>query len=113
MREMWTERAKTLSNYSEVISYIEFQDCFHDYILGNIQISNSEIKVFIEEDKKGDAHVWNFSFFHTSDFKMEMDCVLPAYITEIEINNHIVSISLNNGYISFYAKDISLGIPKI
>lgn len=110
---MWTERAKTLSDYSEVISYIEFHDCFHDYILGNIQISNSEIKIFIEEDKKNDAHVWNLSFFNTSDFKMEMDCVLPAYITEIEINNHIVSIGLNNGYISFYAKGISLGIPKI
>ena len=109
---MWTERAEIISDFNEAISYIEFQNCFHDYRLGNIQIFDSKIIIMIEEDIKKKAHIWDFSFFIISELKMKMDCIMPAYITEIEIKDHAVTISLNNGYISFNAEELLLGIPK-
>ena len=49
---MWTERAEIISDFNEAISYIEFQDCFHDYRLGNIELFDSKIIIMIEEEKK-------------------------------------------------------------
>ena len=62
----------------------------------------------IEEDTKKKAHIWDFSFFKTSELKMKIDFVLPAYIMEMEINDHLVTISLDNGYISFNAEELLL-----
>ncbi|MGN0634300.1 MAG: hypothetical protein ACI4JW_10605 [Oscillospiraceae bacterium] len=109
---MWTERAEIISDFNEAISYIESQDCFHDYKLGNVQIFDSKIIILIEEDIKENAHIWDFSFFNTSELKIDMDCVMPSYIRELEINNHFVTIGLDNGYISFNAGNLFLGIPK-
>ena len=117
---MWTERLKTISNFNEAMSYIESNNDFHDYRLGNIEVhknqSRNTITIMVEEDTGNkhnqNAHVWDFSFNNTSEEKFEMDCIIPAYISEIEIEDHLITFSLNNGYFSFKADEILLGIPK-
>lgn len=117
---MWTERLKTISNFHEAMSYIESKDDFHDYRLGNIEVHKNKnrntITIMVEEDTGNkhnqNAHIWSFSFNNTSEEQFEMDCVIPAYISEIEIEDHLITFNLNNGYISFKADEILLGIPK-
>lgn len=41
-----------------------------------------------------------------------MNCIIPAYINEISIEDNKVMFGLDNGYISLFAQNISLGIPK-
>lgn len=109
---MWTERSKIISDFNEAILYIDSQYGFHDFRLGNFKTSDSKIVFMIEEDAKEKAHIWDFSFFNTSELKMDIDLVLHSYIAEIEIIDRFVKIGLNNGYIFFNAEEISLGIPK-
>lgn len=114
---MWTERERVIDNWEEAMLYIESQDCFHDYRLGNIEISENLIKVMIEEDtgskNNEKAHIWDFSFGKISEVKCVMDCVITPYVDEVSIENHNVTIALNSGCISFKAGSLSIGIPKI
>lgn len=114
---MWTERLKNINNFDEAADYIHSQDCFHDYRLGGVEICKNAIRVTIEEDAKTiDNHatqIWDFYFTKIYDLKFSMDCVIPPYIEEMEIENHSVMIGLTNGYISFTAFEMSLGIPKL
>lgn len=113
---MWTERMGYIKNFVDVTAYLNSMDCFHDYRLGNIEIKNDSIVIMIEEDSGNkhneNAHIWDFRFTDISVFKANVDCIIPPYITEITIEGNYVMFSLNNGFISFYAKNISLGIPK-
>ena len=60
-----------------------------------------------------EIHLHSLKFIpDISVFKANVDCIIPPYITEITIEGNYVMFSLNNGFISFYAKNISLGIPK-
>ena len=114
---MWTERERIITNFDEAIEYIESKECFHDYRLGNIDISEKCIQIMIEEDTRNEhnenAHIWDFSFRQTSNLKVVMDCVLTPYIDEVSIENQEMVFSLTNGCIIFQAEDISLGIPQV
>lgn len=113
---MWTERLKVLDDYHEIISYIKFMDYFHDFRLGTIELGENAAKITIESDFKNshnqNALIWNFSFDNISDLKAEIDCVIPSYIMEIEIEKYLVMVNLNNGFLSFKMENMSLGIPK-
>lgn len=113
---MTKNKEKIIKNFDEAISYIEEQDSFHDYILGNLEVNYNSITIMIEEDTKEkhneNAHIWDFTFQKISALKFTMDCILPSYIAEILIENQAVVFELTNGYISFYAEDILLGIPQ-
>ena len=99
---MWTERERIIDNFEDAITYIKQQHYFHDYLMGNIEIDDNSAFITIEEYTGNiankNAHVWNFKFNNISNFKC--------------IEDHALTFSLNNGYISFEAKDILLGIPK-
>ena len=114
---MWTEKLKNISDFDEASDYIYSQDCFHDYRLGNVEICKNAIRLSIEEDTKTidnhTAHIWRFYFTKIYNFEFSMDCVIPPYISEVEIKNHSVIIGLTNGYISFTAFEMSLDIPKL
>lgn len=113
---MWTERVNVISNFDEIGAYIKTEDNFHDYRLGNVEICENSIIIMIEEDTGNkhneNAHIWNFIFEDISELHFSMDCILPSYISEMEIEDHCVMVSLNNGYISFKAMKVSLGIPS-
>lgn len=114
---MWTKREKIINNFDEVISYIKSQDGFHDYRLGNIEFNENTIQIMIEEDTRNkhneNAHIWDFNFKEISELKVSMDCIIPAFISEVDIGGHFVKVGLNNGYISFRAMEISLGVPEL
>lgn len=113
---MWTERERIIDNFEDAITYIKQQDYFHNYRMGNIEIDNNSVLITIEEDTGNiankNAHVWDFKFNNISNFKCEIDSILPFFIFEVFIEDHEITFALNNGYISFEAKDILLGIPK-
>lgn len=112
---MWTERIKIITTFDEALVYIESQNGFHDFRLGNIEVRKNTVKIMIEEDTGNkhnkNAHIWDFSFTDISDLNFDMDCVLATYITEVEIEDQLIYFNLSNGYISFLAQGISLGIP--
>ncbi len=113
---MWTERLKTINNFDNITAYLDSIDYFHDYRLGNVEICNDSIKICVEEDTENkhneNAHIWDFTFTEYSDFKADVDCIIPSYINEISVEDNYVMFSLNNGFISLLCKKISLGIPK-
>ena len=108
---MWTERERIIDNFEDAITYIKQQDYFHNYRMGNIEIDNNSAFISIIANKN--AHVWNFKFNNISNFKCEIDSIVPFFILEVFIEFHEITFGLNNGYISFEAKDILLGIPKL
>ena len=114
---MWTERARIIKKFNEAISYIEKQDYFHDYRLGNLEIQNSSVIIMIEEDTRekhnDNAHIWEFRFENISNLNFTLDCIMDSYISEVLIENNEVRFGLTNGCISFYTEKISLGIPQI
>lgn len=90
---------------------------FHDYRLGNLELKDNSVSINIEEDMKSidnrNDYIWNFTFRLISDCRIDMDCILTSYITEVVFRDkHEVMINLTNGYISIVADDIQLGIPK-
>ena len=113
---MWTERERIIDNFEDAITYIKQQHYFHDYLMGNIEIDDNSAFITIKEYTcniaNKNAHVWNFKFNNISNFKCEIDSIVPFFILEVFIEDHEITFSLNNGYISFKAKDILLGIPK-
>jgi hypothetical protein len=107
---MWTDRLKILKNYNEISQYIESMYFFHDFKIGNITMHEKTLEIILEEDKS--SLIWNFVFNGISNLKFEADCILPSFITEIEINDNSILIGLTNGYISFNVESLSIGIPK-
>lgn len=114
---MWTDREKILNSFDEINSYLESMCSFHDYRLGNLELKDNSVSINIEEDMKSidnrNDYIWNFTFRLISDCRIDMDCILTSYITEVVFRDkHEVMINLTNGYISIVADDIQLGIPK-
>ena len=105
-------KKQVLTEIDDIIGYLSNTGHFHDYRLGRIQLLKDRKVFTIEENKhKGSARIWKISCVSLSDLDMEFDTELPAYITGIEIYDHVVSISLDNGYISFKALGLKLEIP--
>ena len=48
--KMWTERIKIITTFDEALAYIESQNGFHDFQLGNIEVRKNTVKIMIEED---------------------------------------------------------------
>lgn len=114
---MWTKREKVITDFKEANDYITGMYNFHDYVLGHMEVNNTEIKVTVEEDRNTkdnkNSLIWDFAFNGFSSLKFNIDCYCKSYIYEIEIkDNSNINISLSNGYINFKTKGITLGIPK-
>lgn len=114
---MWTDREKILNSFDEINAYLESMCSFHDYRLGNLELKDNSVSITIEEDMKSidnrNAYIWNFTFNLISDCRIDMDCILTSYISEVVFRDkHEVMISLTNGYIWIIADDIQLGIPQ-
>ena len=45
----WTERKERLTSFKSIMDYIEKEDSFHDYRIGNIDYSENEVDLTIEE----------------------------------------------------------------
>jgi hypothetical protein len=108
---MWTAREKVFADIDEINQYLKNIDFFHDYKLGNVQFDKSAKNIFIE-DCSENALVWDFSFENVSEFEIKIDAVLASYVDEIRINNKLFELDLTNGYISFRADGLKLGIPS-
>ena len=70
----WTEREMVLTSYEEIIKYLEDQDGFHDYRIGNVHYDGSKADVTIEEVvpgakiQDGTGLVWDFHFKGVTSF---------------------------------------------
>ena len=105
---MQIKRWETLEGFDAVAAYVTAKDEFHDFRLGNIEWRGEQLRIAIE----GDARVWFFTFTGVSELEFDMDCVLPAYVTEMEIKGHHVLLGLDNGWFSFRAREVTLEIPR-
>ena len=44
----WTERRQILTSYEDIVKYLEDENCFHDYRIGNAQYDGRDADVTIE-----------------------------------------------------------------
>ena len=94
---MQIKRWETLEGFNAVVAYVAAKDEFHDFRLGNIEWRGEQLRIAIE----GDARVWFFTFTGVSELEFDMDCVLPAYVTEMGIKGHHVLLDLNKRLVFF------------
>ena len=108
----FTERIEYLTDFESIKTYLEEQDCFHDYSLGNIHINERErkIKLFIEDvtdykkyPKEGTGKIWDIEVADYFNLKIDVDSAMPFWITEVTSLNDVkgLSVELDNGYIEF------------
>ena len=116
----WTERKEVLTSYEEIISFLEEENSFHDYRIGNIQYSSNEATVTVDEvvpgakNQTGTGLVWGFHFRNIAFFEISLDVVMGFWIAEVERGekpNEIV-FNLDSGFIGIACNQIELGIPS-
>lgn len=115
----WTERKERLTSFKSIMDYIEKEDSFHDYRIGNIDYSENEVDLTIEEVIAGKkiqdnaGLVWYFHFRGVTFFEMSVDVVLGFWIWEVTSGNkpNEIEFNLDSGIISVAAEYIELGIP--
>ena len=94
---MQIKRWETLEGFNAVVAYVAAKDEFHDFRLGNIEWRGEQLRIAIE----GEARVWYFTFTGVSELEFDMDCVLPAYVTEMGIKGHNVLLDLKQRLVFF------------
>ena len=115
----WTERKERLTSFKSIMDYIEKEDYFHDYRIGNIHYSENEVDLTIEEVIPGKkiqdstGLVWDFHFKGVTFFIISVDVVLGFWIMEVTSGNkpNEIEFNLDSGIISVAAEYIELGIP--
>lgn len=115
----WTERKERLTSFKSIMDYIEKENYFHDYRIGNIHYSENEVDLTIEEVIAGKkiqdstGLVWDFHFRGVTFFIMSVDVVLGFWIWEVTSGNkpNEIEFNLDSGIISVAAEYIELGIP--
>ena len=115
---MWTERIKYLNNLEEIDAYLKYENCFHDYLIGDFSFDGNSASINIEEPtkntfKNGETRkIWDLEINQIIDIKIENDCIFRFMIKDTYIDNEYFILELDQGYIKFKAKEIKLGIPK-
>ena len=116
----WTERKEILTSYESIMGYIEKENSFHDYRIGNIHHSENEVDLTIEEvipgakNQDSTGRVWDFHFKNITSFEISVDVVLGFWIVEVvrgEKPNEI-AFNLDSGFICVAAEHIEFGIPS-
>jgi hypothetical protein len=116
----WTERKEILTSYKSIMDYIEKENDFHDYRIGNIDYSDNEVDLTIEEVIPGakiqnsTGLVWDFHFKGVTFFEISVDVVMGFWIMEVahgEKPNEI-AFNLDSGFIGVAAEYIEFGIPS-
>ncbi|EUB16450.1 hypothetical protein HMPREF1508_1251 [Shuttleworthella sp. MSX8B] len=116
----WTERETVLTSYEEIIKYLEDQDGFHDYRIGNVHYDGSKADVTIEEVVPGakiqdsTGLVWDFHFKGVTSFEMSVDVVMGFWIYEVERGEkpNEIAFNLDSGFLGIAAEHIEFGIPS-
>jgi hypothetical protein len=102
------------------MDYIEKENDFHDYRIGNIDYSDNEVDLTIEEVIPGakiqnsTGLVWDFHFKGVTFFEISVDVVMGFWIMEVahgEKPNEI-AFNLDSGFIGVAAEYIEFGIPS-
>ncbi|MCI7326284.1 MAG: hypothetical protein MR537_01390 [Clostridiales bacterium] len=116
----WTEREKILTSYEEIIKYLEDEDYFHDYRIGNVHYDGSNADITIEEVIPGakiqdsTGLVWDFHFKDVTSFEMSVDVVMGFWIYEVERGEkpNEIAFNLDSGFLGIAAEQIEFGIPS-
>lgn len=117
----WTERIRILKTYREIKEYLENENCFHDYRIGNVHYAGNIADVTIEEVIPGakiqdsTGLVWDFHFKGVTSFEMSVDVVMGFWILEVECGErpNEISFNLDSGVLSIAAEQIEFGIPAL
>ena len=102
------------------ISYLDKENNFHDYRIGNIEHTASETMITVEEVIPGvkvedsAGPIWDFHFKGVTFFEMMVDVVLGFWIMDVDRGEkpNEISFSLLSGIIHVAAEQIELGIPS-
>ena len=114
---MWTERERYIECVDEIKDYLESIDNFHDYRIGHLHYADREATITVEEYipnsriSKTTGLIWDFEFKNVEVFKIDSDCVLQDWITEINLENNEFVFGCTNGYIVIKAEQVKLGLP--
>jgi hypothetical protein len=114
---MWTEREKYIECFNEIQDYLETMDNFHDYRIGHLHYAERKATITVEEYipnshiSKTAGLIWDFEFKNVEEFKIDNDCVLQGWITEINLENKEFVFGCTNGYIVIKAEQVKLGVP--
>ena len=120
MTKGWTKRKEVLTSYEGIISYLDKENNFHDYRIGNIEHTASETMITVEEVIPGvkvedsAGPIWDFHFKGVTFFEMMVDVVLGFWIMDVDRGEkpNEISFSLLSGIIHVAAEQIELGIPS-
>lgn len=116
----WTARKEILTSYESIMDYIEMENFFHDYRIGNIHYSESEVDLTIEEVIPGakiqdsTGLVWDFHFKGVTSFEISVDVVMGFWITEVVRGKKLdeIAFNLDSGFLGVAAEQIEFGIPS-
>ena len=111
-----------IDSYEEIIKYLEENNEFHDFRIGGFDYDSEQkrAKIFIEEPDQskeyGHDDVLNSFYFELKEiekFQFDTDLVLRSDVLECnETGEREITIALDNGHITFSAKNIVLSVPK-
>ena len=116
----WTEREKILTSYEEIVKYLEDEDYFHDYRIGNVSYDGNNADVTIEEVIPGakiqdsTGLMWDCYFKGVTSFEMSVDAVMGFWICEVERgeNPNEIVFNFDSGFLGIAAEQIEFGIPS-
>jgi len=117
----WSERVRYITDFDEIMQYVESKNGFHDCRIGGFTFNMEEntAKFFVEsvssekESVPGTDKIWNFEFSEIKSFDFDMDIVAGFWIYDVCQGDGLGEIVFlaDGGYINISAKKISVGIP--
>ena len=116
----WTKRKEIPTSYEDIINYVENENSFHDYRIGNICHNETETEITIEEVLPGreipdnTGLIWDFHFKGVTSFEMNVDVVLGMWVFDVDRGDkpNEIAFNLHSGNIYVVAEQIELGIPS-
>lgn len=116
----WTDALKYISDFDEIVRYLDEMDRFHDYRVGNIEHRDGKASIFIEEViqekslQESTGKIWKCDFEGIKVFEIVCDSAMQFYIGEVHGGSEKgeVMFELTNGYIRIVAETVCLRVPS-
>ncbi len=119
---MFITKRKEISNYSDMIKFIEENNDFHDMRIGGFDYDSEKAtaRIILEEvdgNKKMPEddvlYQYIFEIEEIERFKINSDIALRTYVMEcLGSEDQEITLGLSNGEIVFKAKKIKLSVPE-
>lgn len=118
---MFITKRKEISDYSDIIKFIEKNNDFHDMRIGGLDYDSEKgtAKIFLEEvdgskkiSEDDVLYQYIFEVEEIERFRINSDIALRTYVMEcLGSEDQEITLALTNGEIVFKAKKIRLSVP--